>query len=326
MESYGVFAFLIFLLSACSMQCLLLAALYPRVAAGSPFNRRIEIISGKAVASTTDKAPRKRSTEATLREAEEKLKATTTKPSLLVRLRQAELQWSKTTYYLVCGVVGLVVFFLVRVAIGLGGAPAIGFGLSAGLLLPHWYVNFKRNRRFKNFLLQFANAVDVIVRGTKVGMPLKDCFQTIATEAQSPVKEEFNLIMDDQIMGMPLSDAVERMPERMPLTEARFFAIVIAIQSRTGGNVAEALGNLSTVLRGRQKMQQKIKALSSESKASAIIIGLLPVFVAAALYVMAPKYVSQLFSTPAGNLILAGCGVWMLIGILVMRKIIRIDV
>lgn len=325
MLSFGVLTFLIFLLSTCSV-LLLLAAFYPRVMTPSPLNRRIEFISATGVAMGADRSPRKRSIDETLREAEEKLKAKTAKPSLLVRMRQAELKWSKSTYYLVCVIVGLAVFFLVLGAIGLGRLPAIGFGISAGLSLPHWYVNFRRSRRFKRFLLQFVNAVDVIVRGTKVGLPLNDCFKMIATDAQSPVKDEFKVIMDDQTMGMPLADAAERLPERIPLAEARFFAIVVAMQSRTGGNLSEALGNLSKVLRDRQKMQQKIKAMSSESKASALIIGSLPVFVAAVLYVTAPNYVSLLFTTPAGNLILAASGVWMLIGTLVMRKMIRIDI
>jgi tight adherence protein B len=146
------------------------------------------------------------------------------------------------------------------------------------------------------------------------------------TDAQSPVKEEFKLIMDDQTLGMPLADAAERLPERIPLAEARFFATVIAIQNRTGGNLSEALSNLSKVLRERQKMKQKIKALASEAKASAIIIGIMPIFVMGALYVTAPGYISLLFITPAGNFILAASAVWMLIGILVMRRIVNFDI
>ncbi len=326
MLTYEASAFWIFLFSACGTLCLLVAAFYPQVRGPSPPDRRIAQIAATGLAKVADSGARKRSIEETLREADEKLKSKTARPSLVVRMRQAELKWSRSTYYLVCVIVGLSSFFLFWGAIGLGGLAAIGFGLSAGLLLPHWYVSFRRSRRFKRFLLHFANAVDVIVRGIKVGLPLIDCFKMIASEAQSPVKEEFKLVVDDQIMGMPLAEAAERLPERIPLAEARFFAIVMAVQSRTGGNLSEALGNLSKVLRERQRMQQKIKALSSESKASAIIIGSMPVFVAGALYVTAPGYVSLLFTSATGNLILAACGVWMLIGTLVMRKIIRIDI
>jgi tight adherence protein B len=326
MLSPVLWPFLIFLLSALSVQCFLLTAFLPRIVGPSSLKRRIELISGKTVAKGTDQNVRRRSIEQTLREAEERLKAKPAKPSLLVRMRQAELKWSRSFYYLVCVIVGLTVFLLVLAAMGLSTLPAIGFGISAGLLMPHWYVNFRRNRRFKRFLLQFANAVDVVIRGIKVGLPLLDCFKVVSSDAQSPVKEEFKLIMEDQVMGMPMADAAERLPERIPLAEARFFATVVAIQSRTGGNLSEALANLAKVLRDRQKMQQKIKALSSEAKTSAIIISSLPVFVAGALYVTSPKYVSLLLTTFAGNLILAACAVWMLTGVLVMRKIIRIDI
>jgi tight adherence protein B len=326
MLSSGLLTLLIFLLSALSVECLLLTALYPRVVAPSSLNRRIELISGTGVVKGTDRSVRRRSIEQTLREAEARLKAKPAKPSLLVRMRQAELNWSRGIYYLVCAGVGLTVFFLVLAGLGLGGLPALGFGVSAGIVLPHWYVNFRRNRRFKRFLQQFANAVDVVIRGIKVGLPLLDCFKAVSNDAQSPVKEEFKLIMEDQVMGMPMADAAERLPERIPLPETRFFATVVAIQSRTGGNLSEALGNLSKVLRDRQKMQQKIKALSSEAKTSAIIISSLPVFVAGALYVTSPKYVSLLFTTLPGKIILGASAAWMLIGVLVMRKITRIDI
>jgi|SRR5215216_718000 len=325
MPSYAIFALVIFLLSACSVQCLLLAVFYPKVTARSPFNRRLDLISAGAVRKGADKSPRKRSIEETLREAEAKLHAKPSKPSLMVRMRQGEITWSKTGYYLVCVAVGLTVFVLVLLS-GLSRLPAIGFGISAGLLLPHWFVNFKRSRRFKRFLLQFANSIDVIIRGVKVGVPLGDCLKLVAAEGQSPVKEEFRTITEDQLLGLPLADAAERLPERIPLPEARFFSIVIAMQSRSGGNLSEVLGNLSRVLRDRQKMQQKIKALAAESKASAYIIGSLPVFVAGVLYVTSPKYISLLITHPTGNIVLAVCAVWMLMGCLVMRKLINFEI
>src|SRR5438552_10321356 len=178
MLSNAILAFLIFLLSASSAQCFLMAALYRRVAAASPLDRRMEFISVRgATKQGVDQNSRKRSVEATLHEVEETLKARTAKPSLLVRMRQAQLDWSKSTYYVICGVTGLVTFLLVLVATGLSVYPAVGFGISAGLLFPHWYVTFKRSRRFKRFTAEFANAVDVIVRGVKVGLPLGDCLK-----------------------------------------------------------------------------------------------------------------------------------------------------
>ena len=330
MNSYAILAFF-FLLCTSSVLCLLLAILYPRIAAGYPLNRRLELIStagGAAKLRGNGETSRKRSVEETLREAEERAAASAkkAKPSLAARLRQAQLNWSKSTYYLVCVISGLATFLVILGTTGVGMLPALAFSISAGLLLPHLYVNFRLRRRFKRFTAELPDAVDIVVRGVKVGLPLVACFKIVATEAHSPVKEEFKLIVEDQTLGMPLGDATDRLPDRVPIAEARFFAIVIAMQSRTGGSLSEALANLSKVLRDRQKMQQKVKALSAESKASAAIIGAIPVFVAAALFVTTPAYIALLFTTHTGNIVLAVCAVWMLIGTMVMRRMINFDI
>jgi tight adherence protein B len=163
------------------------------------------------------------------------------------------------------------------------------------------------------------------VRGVKVGLPLNECFKIVAREARSPVKEQFQLIVEDQLVGMPLADATERLSERVPISEARFLSIVIAIQSRSGGSLAETLGNLSNVLRDRQKMFDKIKALSSESKASAYIIASLPLFVIGALSVISPSYIALLFTERTGHIVLIACVLTMIAGTLVMRKMINFD-
>lgn len=333
MVSPALSALLIFLLGTCSVGGLLLAFLYPRMAAGSALDRRTALIAAETEMAirkeASDQSRRKRSVEETLREAEEKLRTKTkrsTKPSLLIRMRQAELSWSKNTYYAVCVATALATFLILLSTTGLGPMAAGGFGLSGGLLLPHLYVNFKRNRRFKRFAAEFPNAVDVIVRGVKAGLPLVDCLKIIATEAQEPVKGEFKTLVEDQTLGMPLDEAVQRLPERVPLSEASFFAIVVAIQSRTGGSLSEALGNLSKVLRERKKMQAKIKSMSAEAKASGGIIAALPVVVATLVYLTSPKYIALLFTTMTGNIVLASCAVWMLIGTLVMRKMINFDI
>src|SRR4051794_26155700 len=150
MESYVLYAIAIFLLSACSVHFLLLAILHPRIEANSPFARRLALVAPTNAEKNVDTSYRKRSIEETLREADERVRSKRSKPSLVVRLRQAQLNWSKSGYYLICLVVGLVVFFLVLLA-GLSRPPAIAFGFSAGLLLPHWYVNSRRKRRFKRF-------------------------------------------------------------------------------------------------------------------------------------------------------------------------------
>jgi tight adherence protein B len=317
MLSSVIFLPLIFLLGACCVGGLLLAALYPRLKAGAALDRRLVSIS------TT------RTVEVTLREAAEKVKfkaKSRAKPSLLVRMRQGNLSWSTRTYYLVCVATGIAAFLLILSTTGLGAFAAVGFGTSAGLLLPHLYVKFKRDRRFKRFSAEFPNALDVIVRGIKAGLPLVDCLKIIAAETQDPVKGEFKVLIEDQTLGMPLADAVQRLPDRIPLTEASFFAIVVAIQSRTGGSMSEALGNLSKVLRERKKMKGKIKAMSGEAKASALIIGALPVVVIGLLYVTSPKYIALLFTTQTGHIVLVACGLLMAGGTLVMRKMINFDV
>jgi tight adherence protein B len=317
MLSFVILLPLIFLLGACSLGGLLLAALYPRVTAGAALDTRLGLISAT------------RTVEATLREAGEKLKfkaKSRARPPLLVRMRQGNLSWSRKTYYLICVATGIVAFLLLLSATGLGALPAAGFGAAAGLLLPHLYVKIKRDRRFKRFSAEFPNALDVIVRGIKAGLPLGDCLKIIAAETQDPVKREFQALIEDQTLGMPLAEAVQRLPDRMPLTEASFFAIVVAIQSRTGGSMSEALGNLSKVLRERKKMKAKIKAMSGEAKASALIIGALPVVVIGLLYVTSPNYIALLFTTQTGHIVLAACGVLMAGGTLVMRKMINFDV
>lgn len=326
--SHAFLALPIFILCAVAMLCVLVAVCYPRVRKDYPLNQRFELIAETGAVGTTQRggndAIRKRSVEETVREAADKAKKRA-KPSLATRLRQAQLDWSKTKYYVVCFVVTAVISVVVMMT-GLGAIPALGFGISAGVLLPHFYVSLKRRRRFKQFTANLADAVDVIVRGVKVGLPLAECFKIVAREARSPIKEEFQIIVDDQAVGLPLADATERLPDRVPIPEARFFCIVIAIQSRTGGSLAEALGNLSKVLRDRQKMRGKIKALSSEAKASAGIISALPVAVIAILSVVNPTYIGLLFNNSSGHMVLGACVVLMAIGCLVMRKMINFQI
>lgn len=273
-----------------------------------------------------DEAKRKKAVEATLRELEDKQKIKkTSKLTLTVRMRQAGLGWKLKTYYLICVGTGVVCFAISLGLLGNGLITSLGFSITSGMLLPHYFVNGKRATRFKKFSNEFPNAVDVIVRGVKAGLPLVDCLRIISLEAQEPVKSEFRILLEDQTLGIPMDQAVQKLPERIPLPEASFFAIVIALQSRTGGSLSEALANLSKVLRERKKMKAKIKAVSSEAKASAGIIGSLPVIVATLIYLTSPGYISLLFSTTTGHITLAACGLWMGIGVLVMRKMINFD-
>jgi len=318
------------LLAFCCAVGLVTALLYPLMFGRSESQKRLAAIAAYHTAvgqvSSSEDSRRKKAVEATLREQEEQQKAKKgAKLTLTGRLRQAGLGWSKSNYYALCGVSAVVVFLVALALFSLGPAPAAAFGLTGGLLLPHLYVTAVLSRRLRTFSEEFPNAVDIIVRGVRSGLPLTDCLRIISLESQEPVRGEFKVILEDQTMGVPMDQAVQRLPERIPLPEANFFAIVIAMQSRTGGSLSEALGNLSKVLRERRKMQGKIKAASSEAKASAAIIGSLPILVTFILYITKPDYISLLFTTFIGNLVLGVCAFWMLVGTLVMRKMINFD-
>ncbi|MBF9235513.1 type II secretion system F family protein [Microvirga sp. BT350] len=317
------------LLAAVSVGGIAISMLYAR-AGRSEADRRLAAIAAwdgpMAGAAAFEDGGRKRSIETTLRNLEEQQKAKKgVKPSLTTRMRQADLSWSKKTYFVACLVASGVSFMVALTIFGVSPLPAMGFGLAGGLLLPHLYVNRRRTNRFKSFDAEFPNAVDVIVRGVKAGLPVVDCLRIIATEAKEPVRSEFRAILDDQTLGMPIDQAVQRFAERIPVAAANFFAIVIALQSRSGGSLSEALGNLSRVLRERKKMDGKIRAMSSEAKASAGIIGSLPVVVTCLLYLSAPDYITLLFTTLIGKLVLAAAAIWMGFGVLMMRKMINFD-
>jgi len=202
---------------------------------------------------------------------------------------------------------------------------SLGLAFAAGFGLPRWMLNYLKKRREKNFLKALPDAVDVIVRGIKAGLPLFDSIKVVAADAPEPLKSEFYAIIETQAIGMPLGEACARLYERMPVPEANFFGIVVAIQQKSGGNLSEALGNLSKVLRDRKKMAEKIQAMSMEAKASAAIIGSLPPIVMLLVYLSTPDYISLLWTHPTGRLMLAASAVWMGAGILVMKKMINFD-
>jgi Flp pilus assembly protein TadB len=209
---------------------------------------------------------------------------------------------------------------------GIGGLiAAVGLAFAAGFGLPRWGLSFLKKRREKNFLKALPDAVDVIVRGIKAGLPLFESIKVVAADAPEPLRSEFLSIIETQAIGMPLGDACARLFERMPVPEANFFGIVISIQQKSGGNLSEALGNLSKVLRDRKKMAEKIQAMSMEAKASAAIIGSLPPIVMLLVYLSTPDYISLLWTHPTGQLMLVGCVIWMSVGIFVMKRMINFD-
>jgi tight adherence protein B len=246
------------------------------------------------------------------------------RPPLNIRIEQAGLNWSKQRFIASSAALGFVTF-LVPLLLGFGLLVAVSAGFAAALGVPTWLLSFLKTRRENKFLQHFPDAVDVIVRGIKAGLPLLDCLKVIATEAQEPVRSEMRIIVETQTIGLPLGEACVKLFDRIPLPEANFFGIVISIQQKAGGNLSEALGNLSRVLRDRKKMKAKIQAMSMEAKASAMIIGCLPLAVMGLVYVSSPDYIQLLWTHPTGHMLLGASAVWMLFGVLVMRKMINFD-
>ena len=273
-------------------------------------------------------AKRRKSVQDSLKELDQKQKTkdvNVKKPPLKVQIRQAGMTVTLERFYLYSAVCGLIL----AAGAYLAGAPLLvvpGALVAGALGLPRWFVSFRRGLRVKAFLKEFPNALDIIVRAIKSGLPLNDGIRLIANESPEPVRTEFRRIVDSQQLGLSIPDAALRMQETMPCPEAGFFGIVIQIQAQAGGNLSEALGNLSRVLRDRKKMKDKVQALSMEAKASAAIIGALPFIVAVMVYLTSPNYIMPLFTTNVGNLILGISGLWMLMGVLVMRKMMNFEV
>jgi tight adherence protein B len=283
---------------------------------------KVDRVAAKTAARAGPKV-RRDQLEETLKELEARRKKQKS-PSLSARIEQAGLTWSKRSFMIGSGVLGLVVFVVVLV-VGGGFLAAAGLAFGAAFGLPRWILSYIKKRRHAKFLNHFPDAVDIIVRGIKAGLPLLDSMRVIVNDAPEPVKSEFRAIIETQTIGLPLGEACGKLYERIPLPEANFFAIVIMIQQKAGGNLSEALGNLSRVLRDRKKMKAKIKAMSMEAKASASIIGSLPILVMGIVYVTSPDYIELLWTQPLGRMMLAASAFWMFIGIMSMKKMINFD-
>jgi tight adherence protein B len=288
-------------------------------------HRRAAVAKAEPVTRQDDKPQRSRreQVEGTLKELDARRQKAAKLP-LSSRLTQAGLDWSTQKFMVISGGLAAGFFGLALIAGG-GLLGAGGLAFAAGFGLPRWGLSFLKNRREKAFLRALPDAVDVIVRGIKAGLPLFESIKVVAADAPEPLKSEFLAIIETQAIGMPLGEACARLFERMPVPEANFFGIVIAIQQKSGGNLSEALGNLSKVLRDRKKMAEKIQAMSMEAKASAAIIGSLPPIVMLLVYLSTPDYISLLWTHPTGQLLLVGCVLWMSIGIFVMKRMINFD-
>jgi tight adherence protein B len=270
-------------------------------------------------------ANRRKAVSDSLKELEARQKAAA-KVSLRLRLQQAGLHISTKVYWLGSTLCGLIFALIITMTLPPSGSRqllAIAAGLVGTFGVPRWVLNKMTVRRQAKFIGELANAIDLVVRGVKSGLPLNECLATIARESPDPLGSEFREVGDQPRVGVSLSEARERLTTRMPLAEIRFLTLVIAIQQQAGGNLSEALGNLADVLRERFRLRMKVKALSAEAKASAVVLASLPPVVMFMVYGAAPDYIMPLFATRSGNLMLVFSGVWMLIGVLVMRRMIN---
>jgi tight adherence protein B len=320
---------------AVSVGALLLTVLYPYFSGSAAAARRVKAVAENAkqpekkgirarLLSEDPKDTRRKQLQESLKQVEEREKQRKKRLTLRLMLMQAGLETTPRVFWLFSFAVGAALGLATMIA----GAPIYVAAVAAavGMLgLPRWFLSFLRKRRQSVFLNDFADAIDVMVRGLKAGLPITDAMKVIASETPAPVGPEFSEIVEGQRIGITIDQGIERMFERMPLAEVNFLGIVMAIQQKTGGNLAEALNNLSKVLRDRKKMKAKIKSVSQEAKASAAIIGSLPFLITGGMMVLNPEYLNPLFDTKTGNIMIAGSVLWMGTGVLVMRKMINFD-
>lgn len=301
-------------------------AAFALVGSGGASSKRITALTQKKIGLTGRSAPdanqqRRKNVQALLKDLEKSQAERKERPTIRRRLEQAGLSMTPRTFWIMSATAALGaagVCMLTQqsfIVVGLA-AFAIGFGL------PRWILAFLRNRRLKKFTAEFANAIDVIVRSVKSGLPTIEALKIVAKESPAPVGPEFSTLCEGLKIGVSLEQGLKRMFERMPTSEVAFFMIVMTIQQKSGGNLSEALGNLASVLRDRKRLQGKIQAMSSEAKASAMIIGSLPPGVMLLVYLSTPTYIQPLFTERLGNLMLVGCAIWMSIGVFVMHKMI----
>lgn len=313
------------LLAALAFAGVVFAIAYPYFADDRK-GKRIETVSGGRTAGkgaiAEIQSSRKKSVADTLKEIEVREKAKK-KVTLALRLLRAGVTRSPRDFYILSAMFGLLLALVAVVIFNLPMAAGIVAAFIGGFGLPRWILNKMIARRQAKFLSQLANAIDVIVRGIKSGLPLNECLQVISRESAEPLGSEFREVVEQQKLGVPLGDGLERMSDRLPLAEVRFLTIVITIQQQAGGNLSEALANLAGVLRERQSLSLKVKALSAEAKASAFVLASLPPGVMIMVYMTAPTYIIPLFTTTVGHFMVAFGAVWMLTGVMIMRKMIN---
>lgn len=321
---------IVLILGALAFAAVVLTLVWPYLSGEKQAEKRIASVTESratkaAVRSASENAANRRKAVAeSLKEIDEKKQKK--KVSLRLKMEQAGWQITPQTFWIISGGLAVASAIMVLVSFPMTSTTQIGALVAAfigGLGLPRWWVNRSIRRRQAKFLHELANSIDVVVRGVKSGLPLNECLRIIASEGPEPVASEFREVVDQQRVGVSLSEALERLVERMPLPEVKFLTIVIGIQQQAGGNLSEALGNLSGVLRDRFRLQMKVKGLSAEATTSAMVLAALPPTVMGMVVAAAPDYIMPLFSTKTGTMFLLMGGGWMGIGVLIMKKMIN---
>jgi len=245
--------------------------------------------------------------------------------ALEMRLDRSGKGWTVSQY--VYASVGIILAVGVLVYLQSGALLlSLGIGAVVGLGLPHLVVGYFIGKRTNNFNGNFPDAIELLVRGLRSGLPVTETLSVVSEEVPGPVGDEFKGIVERIKIGKTMEDSLQETADRMGIPEFNFFCITLAIQRETGGNLAETLSNLADVLRKRAQMKLKIKAMSSESKASAYIVGSLPFIVFGLIYWINPEYIGGFFYEE--RLIVAGVGglVWMSIGVFIMAKMVSFEI
>jgi len=304
-------------------------ALVPAMLGSSRADKRMKALQGDIQANRReanvqrDRENRRRNVQAALKSQTDQLNTKKRVP-LQALIFQAGMKIKARDFIrnqIIVGAVIFVIVWLLQVPV----LYALIFAGAGGYVLPRFYLGRRRKQYQNKFLDELPNAVEAIVRGVKSGLPLNDSIRLVAKEAKEPVKSEFGRVLDQQAVGKSMSEAVTILFDRVPVPEVNFFIVVITVQQTAGGNLSEALGNLARVLRNRKAMKLKIKAMSSEAKASAGIIGSLPFIVAILVSLTSPTYLLPLVQTPTGEMWLGIAAVLLTMGVLIMRKMVAFD-
>lgn len=315
-------------LVAVAFAAVVFALLFPYISGDREKDKRVQGVTENRARKISNAmqaeahSSRKKSVADTLKDIETRNKSKE-KVTLRLQMQRAGMKMTPRDFYIASAISGTLAFAVAYAALN---APLIGAFVAAfvgGMGLPRWFLSKMVKRRQAKFLKEMANAIDVIVRGVKSGLPLNECLQVISRESPEPIASEFREVVEQQRMGVTLAEGLERLCDRMPLPEVRFLSIVIAIQQQAGGNLSEALANLSNVLRDRLRMQMKIKALSAEAKSSAAVLASLPPGVMFMVYLTSPDYIMPLFTTTMGQFMVGVGACWMLTGVMVMKKMIN---